>query len=116
MGRRRIVESLSAEGGRISLSGDSINPAGRLPFGIPVSDIVISSDRPAMPRSMTPDCRRGLLAEVRNIYEELADRPLERECTGRAECCHFKLTGRTPFLTRGEALVAGQAVRASGRK
>ena len=32
------------------------------------------------------------------------------------ECCQFKLTGRTPYLTKGEALVAAKAVRASGRK
>src|SRR5436853_5275731 len=34
----------------------------------------------------------------------------------RTECCHFKLTGRTPYLTKGEAIVAAQAFRASGRK
>ncbi len=32
------------------------------------------------------------------------------------ECCQFKLTGLTPYLTRGEALVAARGVRASGRK
>ena len=32
------------------------------------------------------------------------------------QCCHFKLTGRTPQLTRGEALLAARALRASGRK
>ena len=69
-----------------------------------------------MSRPITPERRQALLAGVRAIYKELAARPLERDCTGRAECCHFKLTGRTPFLTRGEALVAAQAVRASGRK
>jgi len=69
-----------------------------------------------MLRPITPDRRRALLASVCLIYKELAERAPERECTGRAECCHFKLTGRTPFLTRGEALVAARAVRASGRK
>lgn len=69
-----------------------------------------------MSRPLTPDRRHALLNSVRAIYDELASRPLERDCTGRAECCHFKLTGRTPFLTRGEALVAARAVRASGRK
>lgn len=69
-----------------------------------------------MPRPITPDRRRALLDGVRTIYKELAERAPERHCTGRAECCHFKLTGRTPFLTRGEAMVAAQAVRASGRK
>jgi Fe-S-cluster containining protein len=69
-----------------------------------------------MSRPLTPERRQSLLDGVRAIYTELASRPLDRDCTGRAECCHFKLTGRTPFLTRGEALVTAQAVRASGRK
>ncbi len=55
-------------------------------------------------------------AEVRNVYAELDQRPIERNCTRLKECCHFKLTGRTPFLTRGEALVAAHALRATGRK
>jgi Fe-S-cluster containining protein len=60
--------------------------------------------------------RRAALAEVRAIYQELATRPVERACTRLTECCQFKLTGRTPQLTRGEALLAAQGVRASGRK
>ena len=70
----------------------------------------------AMSRPVTPDQRRALIEEVKKIYGELAGRPLERQCTGRAECCRFRLTGRTPFLTKGEALVAAAAVRAAGRK
>jgi Fe-S-cluster containining protein len=53
---------------------------------------------------------------VKAIYRELAERPIERNCIARTECCQFRLTGRTPFLTKGEALVAAKAVRASGRK
>lgn len=56
------------------------------------------------------------LAEVRTIYRDLAGRPLERSCELRAECCHFQLTGKTPYLTRGEALLAAHALRATGRK
>ena len=56
------------------------------------------------------------LAEVRAVYRDLAARPVERNCTLRTECCHFKLTGKTPCLTRGEALVAARALKASGRK
>ena len=56
------------------------------------------------------------LAEVRAVYEELARRPVERACTLRTECCQFRLTGLTPYLTRGEALVAAKGVRAAGRK
>lgn len=56
------------------------------------------------------------IAEVRAVYEKLANRPVQRHCTGIAECCQFKLTGLTPYLTKGEALVAARAWRASGRK
>jgi Fe-S-cluster containining protein len=58
----------------------------------------------------------SLLVEVRAVYAELAKRPLERACTGRTECCQFKLTGLTPYLTKGEALVAAKGFRATGRK
>ena len=45
-------------------------------------------------------------AEVKAIYAELDRRPLERNCTALTTCCRFKLTGETPYLTKGEALVA----------
>ncbi len=57
-----------------------------------------------------------MLAEVRAIYREVDARPVERNCTRLTECCQFRLTGRTPMLTRGEALLAAHAVRAAGRK
>jgi len=56
------------------------------------------------------------LAEVSAVYRDLANRPIERSCELRTQCCHFKLTGKTPSLTRGEALVAARALRATGRK
>lgn len=62
-----------------------------------------------------PSCADEVAAEVRAIYQELAKRPIERACTTQTECCRFRLTGRTPFLTKAEALVAARAVRASGR-
>ena len=55
------------------------------------------------------------LDEVRKVYAELAARPIDRNCVRLKECCHFKLTGRTPYLTKGEALVAAKALRATGR-
>ena len=58
----------------------------------------------------------GALEEVRAVYAALAGRPMERQCTLSTECCQFKLTGRTPFLTRGEALLAARGLRATGRK
>jgi hypothetical protein len=56
------------------------------------------------------------LAEIRQIYADLEKRSLPRDCTSLAGCCQFRLTGRTPQLTRGEALYALIGVRASGRR
>jgi len=53
---------------------------------------------------------------VREIYSELDQRPVQRDCVRRTECCQFKLTGRTPMLTAGEALVVAAALRAGGRR
>ena len=65
---------------------------------------------------MAGDTLSATLAEVRAIYQELAKRPVLRHCTGRTECCQFQLTGLTPHLTKGEALLAAKAFRATGRK
>src|ERR1043165_1519710 len=54
--------------------------------------------------------------EVRQVYADLAKRPIERNGTRLTECCHFILTGRTPYLTKGEAVIAARAFRATGRK
>lgn len=61
-----------------------------------------------------PDDREAL-AEIRAVYTDLAARPVERACENRTTCCQFHLTGRIPQLTKGEALVAAKALRASGR-
>ena len=53
---------------------------------------------------------------VREVYRDLRARPVERGCIARTECCRFRLTGRTPQLTRGEALVAAAGWRAAGRR
>ena len=66
-------------------------------------------------KARRPSQGADALAQVRAIYAELAARPIERACTLRTECCHFKLTGRTPYLTKGEALTAAKALRATGR-
>ena len=63
-----------------------------------------------------PNFSDTAVAEVRKIYAELATRPIERNCVRVKECCHFRLTGRTPYLTKGEALVAAKGLRATGRK
>ncbi len=56
------------------------------------------------------------VAEIKAVYAELARRPVERACVARTGCCQFQLTGRTPFLTKGEALVAAKGWRATVRK
>lgn len=58
----------------------------------------------------------AVLDQVRQIYRDLEARPVERRCQLRTECCHFKLTGKTPYLTRGEAMLAARALKATGRK
>jgi uncharacterized protein len=59
---------------------------------------------------------QSVLTEVRAVYDELAKRPVTRACVARTECCQFQLTGLTPQLTKGEALVAAKGFRATGRK
>ena len=66
--------------------------------------------RPTVPTDPT-----AALAEVQAVYAEVAKRPVERSCTLRTECCQFRLTGAMPLLTKGEALLAARALRASGR-
>ncbi len=56
------------------------------------------------------------VSAVRAIYAELAQRPVQRNCLARTECCQFQLTGRIPHLTKGEALLAARAFRATGRR
>ena len=67
-------------------------------------------------RSLHLGSLQSALTAVREIYADLAMRPIERNCVRKGECCHFKLTGRTPYLTKGEALLAAHAFRATGRK
>lgn len=65
---------------------------------------------------MSQEKLQSAVAEVSQVYHELDQRPVLRNCTRLTECCHFKLTGRTPYLTKGEAVVAARAFRATGRK
>lgn len=67
-------------------------------------------------RAAIADERKQAAADVRKVYAELASRPITRSCTLRTECCRFLLTGKTPYLTAGEALVAAQAFKATGRR
>ena len=67
-------------------------------------------------RNLLPQKLETALEEVRRVYVDLAQQPIQRNCLRNTECCHFKLTGRTPYLTKGEAVVAAKALRATGRK
>lgn len=68
-----------------------------------------------MPRPSRPALDAEALAELRAIYADLESRPVTRDCLRRTGCCHFRLTGRTPLVTKAEALYAAKGVRASGR-
>lgn len=61
---------------------------------------------------------REALTSVRAVYAELESRDFsaKRTCQVRTRCCRFRLTGRTPQLTGGEAMVAAKALRAHGKK
>jgi hypothetical protein len=54
--------------------------------------------------------------KISAVYAEWEATTLNRQCTSIAQCCHFSLTGKTPYLTRGEAFLAARAWKASGRK
>ena len=69
-----------------------------------------------MKKRTAPQTDPAIEIEVRSIYKALSMRPVERECTLSTECCQFQRTGRTPHLTRGEAILAAKAFRATGRK
>ena len=62
-----------------------------------------------------PTLASECLEAVRAVYAELDRRPVERACVRRTTCCRFRETGKTPYLTRGEALTAARALRATGR-
>ena len=64
---------------------------------------------------MKTELLKSALEEVGRVYADLTARPIDRNCVRLKECCHFKLTGRTPYLTKGEALVGARALRATGR-
>jgi Fe-S-cluster containining protein len=70
-----------------------------------------------MPVSKNPwnDRVNEAIAAVREVYAQLASRPVGRNCIRRTECCQFRFTGNTPWLTDAEALLAAKAFRASGR-
>ena len=59
---------------------------------------------------------KSVIARVRAVYNEVDARPVSRACEKRTECCQFQISGRTPYLTKGEALLAVTAWKATGRR
>lgn len=68
------------------------------------------------PRRMKNPKQTDHRTEIEAVYAEIERRPLPRQCALRTGCCHFRLAGHTPMLTKGEALYAAEGVRRSGRK
>ncbi len=79
---------------------------------------MVNAEMKRRPPNRNPfaETQAAAIAEVKAVYAELARRPVERNCTLLTQCCQFKITGATPYLTKGEALVAARGVRAAGRK
>ena len=78
---------------------------------------IMRSSSSSQPRKSSISTKiAAALAETQQIYRELEHRPAQRDCRGRAECCQFGLTGKTPYLTKSEALLAAKGWRASGRR
>jgi uncharacterized protein len=59
---------------------------------------------------------RAAFDQLRQVYADLEARALPRNCELLTGCCHFRLTGRQPSVTRVEAMYAAKGVRASGKK
>lgn len=56
------------------------------------------------------------LEELRALYREYERLPRpDRLCTGKADCCRFRLTGETPHVTLPEALLVWQTWKKTGR-
>jgi len=67
------------------------------------------------PNTQRNDRTHTAIAAVREVYADLAARPIERNCVRLTECCQFRHTGCTPWLTDAEAVLAVKAFRAAGR-
>jgi hypothetical protein len=81
-----------------------------------LAEQLISPRQRRIMRAMRREEIQAALIEVRAIFAELAKRSVGRSCIARTECCQFQLTGLTPQLTKGEALVAAKGFRATGRR
>jgi hypothetical protein len=104
---------------------DSVEKAARAHFLSPAQITAYKypiRTKPATRTSASKSRRAGhddraasAIAAVREVYAELTARPVQRNCTRLTECCQFRLTGRTPWLTDAEAMLAAKAWRSTGR-
>jgi len=76
-----------------------------------VEPAVLMSSRNFLPERLQTGAWRG--TTVMSILPQEAD---PRNCVRKTEWLSFQLDGRTPYLTKGEAVVAATAFRATGRK
>ncbi len=77
----------------------------------------MSPPRPSrftVPNCFTKSSLRALRDRVFELYLQIPE--VARNCQRRTECCRFRLTGKTPQLTRGEAIITAMGWRAAGRK
>ena len=72
--------------------------------------------RSQAPQPLSQTTLNATVSEILAIYQTWESHTPPHSCIGRADCCRFKKVGHTPFLTKGEALVAALAWKASGRK
>jgi uncharacterized protein len=87
----------------------------RSPLDFPTGTAKIRDVRRAKPLT-DPNSAKNVIARVRAIYDKVDARPVTRACERRTICCQFQLSGRTPYLTQGEALLAVTAWKATGRR
>ena len=63
-----------------------------------------------------PSKTTEVLEQLRALYREYESTSIPaRLCSGRADCCRFRLTGETPHVTLPEALLVWQTWKKTGR-
>jgi Fe-S-cluster containining protein len=58
--------------------------------------------------------REALLRELKAIYAEVDALHAEWTCPASTECCHFRVTGREPYVTSIELELVTKAIAAAG--
>lgn len=63
----------------------------------------------------SPENLRQAAEKVFSVYSDLEKLGISRDCILRNRCCRFRLTGKKPMLTLGEAIVLARGLREAGR-